>query len=76
MNTMPPVGTYLMPIQAYQVLYCHQVLELYGCMETHAPGMKGMRLRRCHSMGHPKQCDEGSGCRWLLKLERLSKAQP
>lgn len=43
---MPAVGTYLMPVQDYQVLYCHQVLELYDCTETHAPGMKGMKLRR------------------------------
>lgn len=46
MNTLPAVGTYLMPIQNYQVLYCHQVLELYDCTESHAPGMKSMRLRR------------------------------
>ena len=23
------------------------------------------------SMGHPEQCDKGSGCRWIQKLEHL-----
>ncbi|OGB58420.1 MAG: hypothetical protein A2503_10055 [Burkholderiales bacterium RIFOXYD12_FULL_59_19] len=25
----------------------------------------------CHSMGHPEQCAEQAGCRWLAKLKRL-----
>ena len=25
----------------------------------------------CPSMGHPEQCDEGPGCRWLQRLENL-----
>lgn len=43
---MPPVGTFLMPVQNYEVLYCYQVLEIFDLTETHAPGIKGLRLKR------------------------------
>lgn len=46
MDTLPGVGTYLMPIQAYQVRYCHQVLEAIDCTESHASGMKALHLKR------------------------------
>lgn len=46
MNTMPAVGVYLMPVQAYQVMYCHQVLEVIDCTKSHGPGMKCLRLKR------------------------------
>ena len=46
MHTLPAVGTYLMPVQAYQVRYCHQVLETIDCADTHAPGIKALHCKR------------------------------
>lgn len=28
----------------------------------------------CISMGHPEQCAEQAGCRWLAKLDRMTTA--
>lgn len=57
--TAPAVGTYLLPIQNYQVLYCHQVLELHDCTESHAPGMMGVRLRRWGLNDQRQPFDDG-----------------
>jgi hypothetical protein len=59
MDTLPAVGTYLMPVQAYQVRYCEQVLEAIDCTATHAPGMKALKLRRWGLDDHRQPFDDG-----------------
>ncbi len=43
---MPAVGVYLMPVRAYRVLSCYQVLEVIDCTKLLKPGMKCLRLKR------------------------------
>jgi hypothetical protein len=43
---MPPVGTFLMPIQTFRVCYAIQVLKVIDCTATHAPGIKALHCKR------------------------------
>lgn len=58
-STLPAIGTFVLPVQGFQVAYCLQVLDAIEDLPDYAPGMRHLICKRWGLSADGQPFDDG-----------------